>query len=133
MKNHLIVDYRIAAKNKKSIFNDGFIWPISHEFYDETFKAFFQWFYEFPQIIGHNQTLKLVFELIEVELIERLANIFGTLVDLDIGKKNNLKVIYDKNKFLYSMILTDSFNLTREENYIDKFMNNFSIFTVFRD
>jgi len=127
LSKHLIVDYKIAAKNKKIIFNEDFIWPISHEFYDKTFKIFFQWFYDFPNIIGNNEKLKLVFELIEVELIEKLANIFATLVDLDIGKKNNLNVVYDKKNFLYTMILTDNFNLTQEENYLDKFMNNFNI------
>ena len=70
MNKYLVVDYRIAAKYKSKIFEKNFKWPVSHSFYDDTFRIFYDWIYDFPSIIGKKEKLILIFELVELNLLE---------------------------------------------------------------
>ena len=126
MNKYLVVDYRIAAKYKSNIFDKNFKWPVNHSFYDDTFRIFYDWIYDFPSIIGKNEKLKLIFELIELNLLEYLGNIFGVLVDVNISEKEKLKLAYDKNYSIYSMILNDNFDEKQEDKGYKQYIKNFS-------
>ena len=91
MNKYLVVDYKIAARYRSNIFGKNFKWPVNHSFYDDTYKNFYDWIYDFPSIIGKNEKLKLIFELVELDLLEYLGNIFGALVDVHLSKKEKLK------------------------------------------
>tara|TARA_Y100001970_G_scaffold28522_1_gene34967 strand:- start:6725 stop:8317 length:1593 start_codon:yes stop_codon:yes gene_type:complete len=126
LNKYLVVDYRIAAKYKSNIFDKNFKWPVNHSFYDDTFRIFYDWIYDFPSIIGKNEKLKLIFELIELNLLEYLGNIFGVLVDVNISEKEKLKLAYDKNYSMYSMILNDNFDEKQEDKGYKQYIKNFS-------
>jgi len=126
LNKYLVVDYRIAAKYKSKIFEKNFKWPVSHSFYDDTFRIFYDWIYDFPSIIGKNEKLLLIFELVELNLLEYLGNIFGALVDVDISKKEKLKLAYDKNHAIYGMILNDNFDENNENKNYKEYIRNFT-------
>lgn len=125
MNKYLVVDYKIAARYRSNIFGKNFTWPVNHSFYDDTYKNFYDWIYDFPSIIGKNEKLKLIFELVELDLLEYLGNIFGALVDVHLSKKEKLKLAYDKNDSIYNMIINDNFNENHKDRNYKKYLSDF--------
>ena len=125
MNKYLVVDYKIAARYRSNIFGKNFKWPVNHSFYDDTYKNFYDWIYDFPSIIGKNEKLKLIFELVELDLLEYLGNIFGALVDVHLSKKEKLKLAYDKNDSIYNMIINDNFNENHKDRNYKKYLSDF--------
>ena len=107
MSKKFIVDVRIAASERDSLFTPEWNWPIKQETYDDPLRKFVEWTHALPAQFADKPELRTAFELIEVDLLHDLAYFVGAWIDLSTAKKLDLDLVHGSDQHLYNMLAQD--------------------------
>ncbi|MEC9293667.1 MAG: hypothetical protein VYC65_05195 [Chloroflexota bacterium] len=107
MNKKFIVDVRIAASERDSLFVPEWNWPIKQETYDDPFREFVEWTHAFPTQFADKPEMRIAFELIERVLIHDLSYFVGVWIDVSTAKKLDLDLVHGSDQQLYKMLLQD--------------------------
>ena len=107
MNKKFIVDVRIAASERDSLFTPEWNWPIKQETYDDPFREFVEWTHALPAQFADKPELRIAFELIERVLLHDLAYFVGVWIDLSTAKKLDLDLVHGSDQQLYKMLVQD--------------------------
>jgi hypothetical protein len=107
MRKKIIVDFRIAASERDSLFTSEWGWPVKQETYDEPLRGFIEWAHALPAQFSDNPELRNAFELIELDLLQDLAYFVGAWIDFSTAKKLDLDLIHGNDQQLYKLLIQD--------------------------
>ena len=107
MSKKFIVDVRIAASERDSLFTPEWNWPIKQETYDDPLREFVEWAHALPAQFADKPELRIAFELAEVDLLLDLAYFVGAWIDLSTAKKLDLDLVHGSDQQLYKMLVQD--------------------------
>ena len=109
MSERFVVDFRIAAAERETLFTPDWRWPIPQSAYDDPLREFVEWAYRLPAQLSHDVQLRTAFELVESELLKDLAWIAGAWIDVSTARQQGLELVYGGDQRMYSMLDRDRF------------------------
>ncbi len=109
MRKRLVVDFRIAAAERDSLFSDDFRWPVAQSIYDDPLREFVEWSQQLPAQLADRPELRTAYELIESDLLVDLASIVGAWIDVSAARQQDMELTYNSDLRLYGMLQNDSF------------------------
>mgnify|MGYP001315572637 CR=1 FL=1 len=107
MGKKFIVDFRIAASERDSLFTPEWNWPIKQETYDDPLREFAEWTHTLPAQFADKPELRIAFELIERVLLHDLSYFVKVWIDLSTAKKLDLDLVHGSDQQLYKMLVQD--------------------------
>ena len=107
MSKRFIVDFRIATSERDSFFTSSWNWPVKSETYDDPFREFVNWAHGLSAQLKDKPELRTAYELIQADLLNDLASITGTWIDVSTAKQQNLELIYGPDLQIYELIDQD--------------------------
>ena len=107
MRKKIIVDFRIAASERDSLFTSEWGWPVKQETYDEPLRGFIEWAHALPAQFSDKPELRKAIELIELDLLQDLAYFVGAWIDFSTAKKLDMDLIYGSDQQLYKLLVED--------------------------
>ncbi|MQF70406.1 hypothetical protein FIL92_00270 [SAR202 cluster bacterium AD-812-D07_MRT_10900m] len=112
MSERFVVDFRIAAAERETLFTPHWRWPIPQSAYDDPLREFAEWAYTIPARLAHDEQLRIAYELVESDLLKDLAWIVGAWIDVSTARQQGLELVYGDDQRMYRMLDHDRF-----ENY----------------
>lgn len=109
MNKRLIVDFKIAASERATLFTNEFQWPVAQSTYDDPLRDFVEWSQLLPGELSDRPQLRIAYELIESDLLVDIASIVGAWIDVSAARQNDLELVYGSNQRLYEMLSSDRF------------------------
>jgi hypothetical protein len=109
MSERFLVDFRIAAAERETLFTPDWRWPIPQSAYDDPLREFVEWAYRLPAELGHDEQLRTAFELVESDLLKDLAWIVGAWIDVSTAQQQGLELVYGDALPMYEMLVHDQF------------------------
>ncbi len=109
MGKRLVVDFRIAAIERDSLFTSDWHWPVNAETYDDPLREFVEWCSTIPAQLNDKPELRTAYELAEADLLVDLASIGGAWIDVSTARQLDLRLTFGATQRLYEMLDQDRF------------------------
>ncbi len=110
MTDRFIVDFSVAHGDRFNYFTDDWKWPVAQSTYDDVLREFIEWSYRLPGELSHDETLRLPYELVEIDLLKELVSIVAVWIDVAESKRADLNLVTHPRQVLYGMFKLDSFD-----------------------
>ena len=109
MRKRLIVDFRIAAAERDTLFTPDWNWPVAQSSYDDPMRGFVEWSQALPAKLVDKPELGVAYELIESDLLVDIASIVGAWIDVSTARQNDMDLVFGNDLRLYEMFQSDKY------------------------
>ncbi len=109
MHKRLIVDFRIAAAERDTLFKPDWRWPIAQSSYDDPVREFVEWSQTLPAQLVDKPELGIAYELVECDLLVDISSIVGAWIDVSAARQHNMDLAFGNDLRLYEMLQNDLF------------------------
>lgn len=111
MHKRLIVDFRIAAAERDTLFTPAWRWPVAQSTYDDPLREFVEWSQTLPAELVDKPELGIAYELIESDLMVDIASIVGAWIDVSTARQHDMDLAFGNDLRLYEMLQNDVYEV----------------------